>query len=150
MLMSAVAARAFARTIGTAHPWIEGLPFSIVMRQNIRDAHAMYRDTDATALLEAILRRFVDEARRRGHRPLVVVMPQLLDLRMGGRKPVYSPFFEEIARTLPLLDLTSELQATNFEACYVNDQYGGHFSVRGNQLVASVLSRRLAADLDTI
>lgn len=150
MLMSAVAARAFARTIGTAHPWIEGLPFSIVMRQNIRDAHAMYRDTDATALLEAILRRFVDEARRRGHRPLIVVMPQLLDLRMGGRKPVYSPVFEEIARTLPLLDLTSELQATNFEACYVNDQYGGHFSARGNRLVADVLSRRLAADLDTI
>jgi hypothetical protein len=150
LLMSAVAVRALARTTSASGSMIENLPFSILMRQNIRDAHAMYGDCDATALLNAILRRFVDEARRRGHQPLIVVMPQLLDLRLGGRRPAYCAIFEEIACTLPLLDLTEELQATDFEECYVNDQYGGHFSARGNRLVADVLSRRLATDFDTI
>ena len=150
LLMSAVALRAFAKIAGISSPQIEGFPFSIVMRQNILDAHKMYGDSNSTALLVAILRRFVGEARRRGHRPIVVVMPQLLDMLLGGRRPAYCSFFESIDRTIPLLDLTAHLQSSDLKACYVNDQYGGHFSAFGNRLVADVLMRRLTTDIDTL
>jgi len=149
-LMSAIAARASARLIGIKRHAVENLPFKVIMRENIRASHAMYRVKEATTLLETILRRFVNEASRRGHNPIIVVMPQLLDLRIADRKRAYCSFFEKLAIELPVIDLTRELQVADFESCYVNDHYGGHLSVRGNQLVARSLSRRFAEEVKIV
>lgn len=143
-IMTAVAVRAVVRVFWGGGSLLETAPFSLVMRQNIKDAHSMYLDTEATALLTAILKRFVATARQRGHEPLILVMPQLLDLKLARKGPTYCDYFEQLGRELPVLDLTNSLMDTEFECCYVNDQYGGHFSARGNQLVADVLSRHFS------
>lgn len=140
-LMSAVALRALCRALGIRSDAVESAPFSLLMRYNIRDAHRMYGERAATDLLSAIIGRFVDETRRRGHSPLVLVMPQLMDLKLGGARPAYRSYFETLADTVPVRDLTGALLATDYEACYVNDRFGGHFSVLGNRLVADLLFR---------
>lgn len=139
MLITSVALRALMKLLKLNHSFIDTLPFSIVMKRNIRDAHKMYLDIEATMLLTAILKRFVDQARSRGHRPLILVMPQLLDLKVAGSDPSYRKYFAELGEKFPVIDLTEALMHEDCRACYVNDQYGGHFSVAGNQLVAKRL-----------
>lgn len=141
MLIFAVAVRGVWRTLGISNNAIENLPFSLVMKNNLRDAYQLYGDSKSTNLLSAILLRFKEEAQRRGHIPLVVVMPQLLDLKLNQNKTApYHNYFSELAKKLPVLDLTVEFFNVGIEKLYVNDQYGGHLSVAGNRLVAEEIS----------
>jgi len=52
----------------------------------------------------------------------------------------YQGYFSELARQLPVLDLTGKFIETGFEKLYINDQYGGHLSADGNHLVAEEIS----------
>ena len=68
-------------------------------------------------------------------------MPQLLDLKLNKNKIApYQGYFSEVARQLPVLDLTEKFIDTEFEKLYINDHYGGHLSVDGNRLVAEEIS----------
>ncbi len=141
MLIFAVAVRGVLRALGIASRWIEGIPFTLVMKNNLRDAYRLYSDSKSANLLSAILLRFKDEAQRRGHIPLVVVIPQLLDLKLNQNKTApYRNYFGELAQQLPTLDLTEKFVNAGFEKLYVNDQYGGHLSAEGNRLVAEAIS----------
>jgi hypothetical protein len=145
-LIHAVAFRALLRSVGLATPWSENLPFTLVMKDNIRDAHRRYRDSESTDLLRAIMLRFRDEARRRGHIPLVLVMPQLLDLKLARNKNTpYQEFYRTLQPSLSVLDLTERFLGSDYQQLYISDQYGGHLSVAGNQLVARELSAWLSS-----
>jgi len=111
------------------------------MKNNLRDSYQQYSDSKATKLLSAILLRFKQEARRRGHIPLVVVMPQLLDLKLNKNKVApYQGYFSALGRQLPVLDLTDKFINAGFEKLYIDDQYGGHLSAEGNHLVSKEIS----------
>jgi len=151
MLISAVAIRGIWRALGISSDRIENLPFTLVMKNNLRDAYQLYSDSKSTKLLSAILLRFKAEAQRRGHIPLVVVMPQLLDLKLNKNKVApYQSCFSELARQLPVLDLTGKFIETGFEKLYINDQYGGHLSVDGNRLVAEEISIWLKCQRESV
>jgi len=140
-LISAVAARGISRVLGISSSKLENLPFTLVMKNNLQDAYQLYSDIKSTTLLSAILLRFREEARRRGHLPLLVVIPQLLDLRLNKNQPApYGGYFRELGKQLPVLDLTERFMNAEFERLYINDQYGGHLSVDGNRLVAEEIS----------
>jgi hypothetical protein len=116
------------------------------MKDNIRDAHRLYRDGASTGLLRAILLRFSEEARRRGHIPLVLVMPQLLDLKLARNKNTpYQDFYRSLQPDLSVIDLTEMFLASEYQRLYINDQYGGHLSVAGNQMVAREISGWLSS-----
>jgi hypothetical protein len=143
-LIGALGLRALARSIGRASARIEQLPFTLVMRHNIREAHRLYSDPDATRLLSAILLRFNEVARARRHVPLVMVMPQLLDLRLAAKDSTpYGRYFEQLGGQIPVLDLTPMLRAQVSQGLYVEDQYGGHLSLTGNRLVAQSVAVHL-------
>ncbi len=117
---------------------IENAPFSKIMLDNIKLSHDMYKNTYACNLLEAILIRFRDEAYKKGHKPLVLVMPQMMDIKIinkYGRIP-YGDFFSEINNKVPVLDMTSYLNNAELGKFYTEDVFGGHFSELGNKLVA--------------
>ena len=141
VLIFAVGFRGLLRALGISKPWVENLPFTLVMTENIRDAHRLYEDSKSTELLSAILLRFKEVAHSRGHVPLVLVMPQLLDLKLAKNGNAhYQDYFRELAQRLPVLDLTQKFINSEFERLYINDQYGGHLSVDGNCLVAKEIS----------
>jgi len=148
-LIAALVRRAVLRRLGRSGPEAENRPFELIMRENLKDARRMYADPDATALLRGILLRFAAAARRRGHVPVVLVMPQLLDLRGGGATPEYCAFFAGLGREMAVLEMTDVLTRQDLETLYVEDAYGGHFSVEGNRLVAETVAaflRGCAAD----
>ncbi len=120
---------------------IDNDPFSKIMIDNIKDAHSMYQDEDALELLEAILLEFRDEAYKRGHQPLVLVMPQLIDLKIIDKLGInpYEKFFDQLNKKIPVLDITKYMDKKVIGNLYAEDVYGGHFSVYGNELVADKL-----------
>ncbi|WP_301102031.1 hypothetical protein [Propionivibrio sp.] len=137
MLICAVAVRGAFRALGLSSHRTENIPFTLVMKNNLCDAYKLYSDSKATKLLSEILLRFNGEARRRGHLPLVVVIPQLLDLKLNKNKfAPYQRYFSELDENIPVLDLTGKFMNEAYEKLYINDQYGGHLSIDGNRLVA--------------
>lgn len=114
--------------------------FKLIMKRNIGDANRYYGEEQSRGLLVAILRRFNDFAESKSHLPIVVVIPQLLDLRISkGRTTAYQSFYVEIASEFVILDLTEAIRDSDYELLYTNDGYGGHLSPEGNRFVAKVI-----------
>jgi hypothetical protein len=140
-LIGILVLRRLARLAGVRSSKFEALPFALIMAHNIRDAHRMYRDPEACRLLRAILLQFKQDANQRGHMPLILVIPQLLDLRVGEGEPTsYEGFFRELDAHMPVIDMTAALKAHNLSELYIDDRYGGHLSARGNGVVAEQLA----------
>lgn len=146
ILICAIAVRSVLRALGVSNRRVENLPFALIMKRNLLDAYRLYGDSESTTLLSAILLRFRQEALHREHNPLVVVIPQLLDLKLNRNKTTpYRHYFAELAQQMPVLDLTNKFADAGFEKLYIDDQYGGHLSAEGNLLVAEAISAWLAS-----
>jgi hypothetical protein len=149
-LISSLVARKAARAAGRSTVRRESTPFSLIMQANIRDAHRLYREADARSLLRAVLLRFRDAARERGHIPVVLVIPQLIDLRLDSQEvTAYHQFFSDMSAEIPVLEMTSALRTTDVAEHYIEDQYGGHLSRRGNQIVATQVASWLRTHIAT-
>jgi hypothetical protein len=137
-----------AKFIGLGSARLSNLPFLLVMKRNIREAHALYGDHDSKALLRSILLRFRDVAHSRGHHPVLAVMPQFLDFLVADKNNnSYQDFYERLASDIDVIDFTQTLQEKDLPALYVEDQYGGHFSALGNSIVAEKLVERCSGYL---
>lgn len=146
-LIFSISLRSLMSRIGKPSNNIENMPFTVVMKRNLRDAHREYKNIQARKLLTAILLRFKEQALQRGHYPLVVVTPQLLDLKLiKGDVIPYDEYYTALRKYVDLIDLTKEFHSVEYENLYVNDQYGGHLSPSGNQLVAKKISSWLSAN----
>ena len=112
------------------------------MQDNIKHSHDIYKDKNSCDLLESILIKFRDLAYERGHKIMLLVMPQLIDIKLINKQGYipYDDFFSEINNKIPVLDLTSYLKSGNIKGLYTEDIYGGHFSELGNKLVADKVS----------
>ncbi len=87
--------------------------------------------------MRKIILRFKEKAVERGHIPLILVMPQLLDLELTeGQRTPYQPFYEKLDGDPDVIDMTGIFKQKEFRSLYIDDQYGGHLSVEGNRLVA--------------
>lgn len=120
---------------------VENAPFAKIMEENILNSHKMYSDKYACDLLEAILVSFASIAKQRGHKPLLLVMPQMIDMKIikRNKNSPYEDFFKRLSKHVHILDMTQHLQATDLGSLYTDDLYGGHFSSEGNKLVADKL-----------
>jgi hypothetical protein len=134
--------------IGFERAEINNAPFSKIMFENISDSHKMYRDDKACELLEAILMKFCNLANKRGHKPLLLIMPQLMDLKINKKQKTtpYAAFFSKINKITPVLDMTPHLNGKNLNSFYTDDLYGGHFSEIGNELVAEKVLEFIKSD----
>ena len=118
--------------------------FARVMRANVEEAHAAYRDDASTALLTAILERFQTEVEADGRRFVVGVIPQMLDLAAPRRADrTYGAFYRGLAARMEIIDLTGTLREHPVAELYVHDRYGGHLSVLGNRTVAGGFAKTL-------
>lgn len=144
LLLCLLLKRKICRTLGCSNPTIENAPFAVVMKTNISYSMQMYKDERSCNLLTAIALRFKQEAERRGHLPVLLVMPQFLDLRTATHgKLYYQNYFESLNKHLDVLDVTDEIQRRNYRDLYVEDSYGGHFSPTGNAVIAELLSEHI-------
>jgi len=137
--------RHFARFFKITNKIIENKPFSLIMDYNIKQAHQMYENKQVCALFKDILLKFKNEAKKCGHKPAIMVLPQLIDLKMekSNGDMAYTKFFQEINDIISVIDFTEIFHNHNRQQLFTNDVYGGHFSPEGNQLVANYLKKQL-------
>tara|TARA_B100000787_G_C16197575_1_gene302058 strand:- start:489 stop:1718 length:1230 start_codon:yes stop_codon:yes gene_type:complete len=114
-----------------------------IMKSNIKESHDMYLNKDACSLLEKIIINFKKEAESRGHIPIVLIMPQMLDLKYYNKSKVSACelFYSKLNKKINTLDVGRYIknENTNTNKLYVENIYGGHFTNKGNKIVSNIV-----------
>lgn len=141
-LLSSLLLYKFKKLIGAECHRAFNASFHLIMKNNIATSHRMYSDPLSYELLSEIIKRFKDGATARGHIPILLVMPQKLDLETvkEGDFP-YTSFYEKMAAILDVIDISSSMRNQDTSALYIEDLYGGHYSAQGNQVVANKIEQ---------
>lgn len=118
----------------------------VVFRENSRIAAEYYKDADARALFESIVRHAAELCRGHKKQLTFVIIPQPLDLEARNRSgSPYAGFMKRLEAIVPTLDLTEAFAShPNPDSLYRNGPLGKHSSAAGNKLIASELCTFLA------
>lgn len=151
-LFHALIKRAIKRMLGKSDSATEDQPFRYIMESNIQLAHELYGENHSKDLFHALLIDFINLAKSRKHKPLFILLPQLIDFHVINKigSNLYSDFINNI--DIPgsqVLDFTQPFsQLENLADYYVNDKYGGHISKEGNRYIANILVMTLNNTID--
>jgi len=114
--------------------------FGVILRENASWTRRLYGETEACALLEALILRYAEQCRKRSAQPLLVVVPQPFDLGGRGEAP-HEAFFARIAEKLPVVDFTRQFtQYGDPSALFVQGPLGPHTSGLANEIIAERLA----------
>ena len=105
-------------------------------------------DAEPSRIALAVLRRFVERVRANGAEPLVVLFPDRteLDARRDGRAITYRPLRDRLVEEgIPVVDVLDgfDAHAPGWTTERILRRF--HYAPWGNELVAKVLARELAA-----
>lgn len=112
-----------------------------VMEHNFQHTYSLYKEPKSLMLMKELIRAFNQKVTIKNKRAIFVLAPQMLDLKLRATCETlpYEFFFQSLENEFNILDLTEPLSKIPIEELYVNDIYGGHFSVKGNEYVATIL-----------
>ena len=120
-----------------------------IMKNNIKMSHKLYADNRSIELLTLLLKRFKEAAIKKGHIPLIVVMPQLYDLKLGEKsRKAYQNYFASLGDEVSVIDTTEDLLTSKYNKYYISDQFGGHLSYEGNKVIANKIEHWLKSNDD--
>ena len=116
--------------------------FDTVVRCNAEHTAAMYRDPAARGLFRALVERFRDRCRADDLAPLLVIIPQPIDLERQQRgRDDYRDFISELGTMLPVIDMTEAfLGVDNWRQLYVDGPLGPHVGPEGNRMIADAVA----------
>ena len=104
--------------------------------QNIIEADQYYLSEKMTLLLEKMIFQYQEIVNSMNKSMIVLIIPQKYDLLILKQR-TYVNSLKKISLNINLLDLTDVfLKHANIDSLYINDNYAGHLSNTGNQLVA--------------
>lgn len=122
--------------------------FNHVLRCNAGICAELYRQSECQQLLDAILQRFIKNCSMNGIRPIIVLIPQEIDLKVtADNSPTYyQGYFKKFEKTEFFFDLTDKMREWDAETdLFVHGNLGPHLSAAGNSKIAhffaSVLSK---------
>tara|TARA_Y100000996_G_C22003656_1_gene429712 strand:- start:10 stop:390 length:381 start_codon:yes stop_codon:yes gene_type:complete len=95
-------------------------------------------------LLEEIIKNFIQYSDEQNFIPILLILPQKDDMNfIKYNNHFYDDFIKNIKNydKIVVLDFTTKLiSESNFDELYSDDnEYGGHFTIKTNQLLASFL-----------
>ena len=130
---------------------IEWNPTKIIMKINLEWRVKLYQDKQITLLLKKIIEEFILFSKQNQFKPVLVILPQKDDVNFIKKNfHFYENFLEELSNLeeLQIIDTTKDfLQVKNLDSLYSDkNEYGGHYSVDGNQKIASIINDELTTD----
>lgn len=141
-LVALLTKRQRQRTTGDCDARCEAAPFRSVMARNIRLAGSLYDIPECRRLLAALITQFASEVCVTGAVPVLVMLPQLLDLEcFGCDGQPYRALFAGLIPNIRIVDTAEFLYNADWSVLYVEDSYGGHFSAQGNSFIARHLAQ---------
>lgn len=124
------------------------LAMKVIMDINLDLRVSLFDENrDAVILLQQLLLKFVEYGKENDFTPVFLWMPQkddILHIRQKG-SVYYGQFVSQIKQTLTTIDLTEILlRYEELDDFYSEDgQYGGHYSKKGNSMVADFIHSSL-------
>ena len=121
-------------------------PMKVIMDINRKLRVDLYNDKNAVNLMTKLVQEFKSYAKKQNFTPIFLWMPQKDDITyIQENSNFYSEFIDKIKNNIKVVDLTQELlNYPNLNELFSDDnQYGGHFSVKGNKLVADILKKAI-------
>jgi len=114
---------------------------SSVMARNVDFAARLFRDENGQALFKAVCNKFQVFCRDNNAVPILVMMPQLMDLkRIKSGDHYYKFTLDALSESMTVVDLAPALIThQDIASLFIDDVFGGHFSKEGNALVADIL-----------
>ena len=113
------------------------------MKDNIKEANKMYFDQYFSNHLKSILIKINQSVKNKNKRCIFLILPQLHDIFLIKKNiPNYQTFFKQLRleNKLNILDITKYfLIEKNLKKMYLEDNYGGHLSEKGNDFIAKQL-----------
>ncbi len=122
------------------------------VRNRYLDADRLYlgeelnENSEAFRIQLVLFDRFLAAARERGVEPVILLFPDRLSLerRRAGSGTIYAPMARQLAaRGAPVVDLAEAFATVTDEPVDSWFMPGGHYSRRGNEIVASHVRARL-------
>jgi hypothetical protein len=114
--------------------------FPIIMKNNIKLSHKLYKEDYSKNLLDKLLYKIQNETNKKNLKCYFVIFPQLYDLEIPSREN-YQKFFNNIKNKYNVIDLTSDFLKKKYHKLYINDKYGGHLNKNGNIFVSNIINR---------
>lgn len=121
--------------------------FNHVLKCNTQICSELYTQPKCQELLDAILERFVKTCRENSIEPIIVLIPQEIDLTItkAGDLPYYSAYFKKFENHDFFFDLTEKMREWNADGgLFVQGNLGPHLSASGNAKVAQFLAGALS------
>jgi hypothetical protein len=116
----------------------------VVLADNARFTGRLLRREDARTLLRQLTIEFARVCRSAGKQPVLVVIPQPVDLRARLRGDgAAEQVFASLADVLPVVDLTAKFAAQPAPALYAEGALGPHTSAQANRMIAAELAAAL-------
>ncbi len=128
---------------------IEWNPMKIIMNINLGWRVKLFQDEQITLLFKKIIEEFLLFSKQNKFKPILVILPQKDDINfIKNNFHFYEKFLEELhnLEQLQIIDIAKDLlQVTNLDDFYSDkNEYGGHYSLEGNQKIASIINHRLS------
>jgi hypothetical protein len=128
---------------------LERNPMKIIMRINLEWRIKLFQDKQTTTLLKKIMEEFLILSQKNNFKAILIILPQKDDVNfIKNNFHFYEKFLKELNNLpqLQIIDVTKDfLQVTNLDNLYSEkNEYGGHYSQKGNQKIASIISYELA------
>ena len=127
---------------------IEWNPTKIIMKINLEWRVKLFQDEQITLLLKKIIEEFFLFSKQNQFKPVLAILPQKDDVNfIKNNFHFYENFLQELSnlKELQIIDTTKDLlQVKNLDKLYSDkNEYGGHYSVDGNQKIASIINYEL-------
>ncbi|HEY3749882.1 MAG TPA: hypothetical protein VGL80_11810 [Pseudonocardiaceae bacterium] len=124
--------------------------FDVVLRDNARWTARLYADPAARRLLGALVERFVTVCRAAGKHPVLVMIPQPVDLARHDGGTAHRSFCADMRGMLPVVDLAERFREDpHRDELFAHGRLGPHCGPHGNAVVADALRPVVAGLLDT-
>ena len=120
--------------------------FDTVVRCNANHTAKLYRDPAARDLFRALVERFHERCRAGDLAPLLVVIPQPVDLeRQHCGRDDYRDFLRDLGTLMPVIDMTDAfLGVDDWRQLYVDGPLGPHVAPEGNRLIADAVAESVS------
>lgn len=123
-------------------------PMKIIMNINLKWRIKLFQNTKTTLLFKKILEQFVIYSKEKKFKLIFFFLPQKDDLLFIKQNfHFYEEFIKEIIKLdgIQFIDITNELLGEeNLDELYSNENdYGGHFSKKGNEKIAMLINQKL-------
>ena len=123
-------------------------PMDIIMKINLEWRIKLFKDKNTLELFKKILEEYVDFSKLKNFSPIFMFLPQKDDiLFIKQNYNFYQEFITEISgiNNLIFVDITKGLlQEECLDELYSdNNEYGGHYSMVGNQKIANLIFEQL-------